>query len=94
MWNPLITQLGARPEQCYFWATHAGAELDLLVVAKGRRKGFEIKRTVSPQVTPSMRAALRDLKLDSLDVIHAGQDTFPLARKIRAVSLSRLGDAG
>ncbi len=90
----LITQLGARPEQCYFWATHAGAELDLLVVAKGRRKGFEIKRTVSPQVTPSMRAALRDLKLDSLDVIHAGQDTFPLARKIRAVSLSRLGDAG
>jgi hypothetical protein len=89
----LIAQLGARPEQCYFWATHAGAELDLLVVAKGRRRGFEIKRTVSPRVTPSMQVALHDLKLDSLDVIHAGQDTFPLARKIRAVSLSRLGDA-
>ena len=40
-----------------------------------------------------MQVAMRDLKLDSLDVIHAGQDTFPLARKIRAVSLSRLGDA-
>jgi uncharacterized protein len=89
----LIAQLGARPEQCYFWATHAGAELDLLVVAKGRRRGFEIKRTVSPRVTPSMQVALHDLKLDSLDVIHAGQDTFPLAHKIRAVSLSRLGDA-
>ena len=88
----LIAQLGARPEQCYFWATHAGAELDLLVVAKGRRRGFEIKRTVSPRVTPSMQVALHDLKLDSLDVIHAGQDTFPLARKIRAVSISRLGD--
>jgi predicted AAA+ superfamily ATPase len=88
----LIAQLGARPEQCYFWATHAGAELDLLVVAKGRRRGFEIKRTVSPRVTPSMQVALHDLKLDSLDVIHAGQDTFPLAHKIRAVSLSRLGD--
>jgi hypothetical protein len=88
----LIAQLGARPEQCYFWATHAGAELDLLVVAKGRRRGFEIKRTVSPRVTPSMQVALHDLKLDSLDVIHAGQDTFPLARKIRAVSFSRLGD--
>jgi predicted AAA+ superfamily ATPase len=88
----LIAQLGARPEQCYFWATHTGAELDLMVVAKGRRRGFEIKRTVSPRVTPSMQVALHDLKLDSLDVIHAGQDTFPLARKIRAVSISRLGD--
>jgi predicted AAA+ superfamily ATPase len=88
----LIAQLGARPEQCYFWATHAGAELDLLVVAKGRRKGFEIKRTVSPRVTPSMQVALHDLKLDSLDVIHAGKDTFPLADRIRAVSVSRLGD--
>jgi hypothetical protein len=88
----LIAQLGARPEQCYFWATHTGAELDLLVVAKGRRRGFEIKRTVSPRVTPSMQAALHDLKLDSLDVIHAGKDTFPLADKTQAVSLSRLGD--
>ena len=88
----LIAKLGARPEQCYFWATHAGAELDLLVVAKGRRRGFEIKRTVSPRVTPSMQAALHDLKLDSLDVIHAGKDTFPLADKTQAVSLSRLGD--
>jgi predicted AAA+ superfamily ATPase len=88
----LIAQLGARPEQCYFWATHTGAELDLLVVAKGRRRGFEIKRTVSPRVSPSMQVALHDLKLDSLDVIHAGQDTFPLARKVRAVSLARLGD--
>jgi predicted AAA+ superfamily ATPase len=90
----LIAQLGARPEQCYFWATHAGAELDLLVVANGRRRGFEIKRTVSPRVTPSMQAALHDLKLDSLDVIHAGKDTFPLANRIQAVSVSRLGGAG
>ena len=88
----LITRIGARPEQCYFWATHSGAELDLVVVAKGRRRGFEIKRTVSPRVTPSMRVALHDLKLDSLDVIHAGQDTFPLAPNIRAFSIARLGD--
>ena len=88
----LITQLGARPEQCYFWATHSGAELDLLVVAKGRRMGFEIKRTVSPRVTTSMQVALHDLKLDSLDVIHAGKDTFPLAPNVRAVSIARLGD--
>ena len=86
----IIGQLGVRPDQCYYWATHAGAELDLLVVAGGRRRGFEIKRTVAPKVTPSMQVALHDLKLDSLDVIHAGRDTFSLAKNIRAVSLHHL----
>ena len=86
----IIGQLGARPDQCYYWATHAGAELDLLVMAGGRRRGFEFKRTVAPKVTPSMQVALHDLKLDSLDVIHAGRDTFPLAKTIRAVSLRQL----
>jgi hypothetical protein len=27
----------------YFWATHAGAELDLLLMTRGRRYGFEFK---------------------------------------------------
>ncbi len=72
---------GARPEQCYFWATHAGAELDLLVVAKGRRSGFEIKAHRFPaRDTLYGKPLLDDLKLD-LDVIHAGQDTFPLAHR-------------
>lgn len=85
-----IRQLEARPEECYFWATHTGAELDLLVVRGRRRFGFEIKRTEEPRVTPSMRSALTDLKLDALDVIHAGKETFPLAPRIRAVSLGRI----
>ncbi len=88
----IIGQINARPEQCFYWATHAGAELDLLVTAGGRRRGFAIKRTVAPKVTASMHVALRDLRLDSLDVIHAGRDTFPLARNVRAVSLYRLDD--
>jgi uncharacterized protein len=88
----IIARLGARPDQCFFWATHTGAELDLLVVAGGRRLGFEIKRTVSPSVTTSMQVALRDLKLDTLFVIHAGAETFPLGKQIRAVALSRLLD--
>ncbi|HEX7507255.1 MAG TPA: hypothetical protein VF550_10825 [Polyangia bacterium] len=87
-----IGHMGARADQCYYWATHSGAELDLLVVAGGRRRGFEIKRTVAPKVTPSMQVALQDLKLDSLDVIHAGRDNFPLAKNIRAVSLHRVDE--
>jgi hypothetical protein len=52
--------------------------------------GFEFKLTSAPAVTPSMRAALVDLKLDRLDVVHAGKLTFPLGQKIRAVALARL----
>jgi predicted AAA+ superfamily ATPase len=86
----VIRQLGARVEECFFWATHGGSELDLLVVRGSQRLGFEIKRTTSPKITPSMRHALSDLKLRSLVVIHAGDTTFPLDKKIRAVALSRL----
>jgi predicted AAA+ superfamily ATPase len=79
--NAVVHRLGARPEECFFWATHAGAELDLLVVRGRRRLGFEFKRTVAPKVTRSVRTALEDLGLQRLDVIHAGDQTFPLGRR-------------
>jgi hypothetical protein len=85
-----IARLNAPRERTHFWATHAGAELDLLVVHGGMRRGFEVKRTVAPRITRSMRVALDDLRLDSMDVLHAGADTFPLAERIRAVSVARL----
>jgi uncharacterized protein len=85
-------QLGLRAGESYFWATHEGAELDLLAVRGRRRLGFEIKHTTAPSVTRSMRIALSDLQLERLDVIHAGRESFPLAPKIRAVALSRLLD--
>ena len=83
-------RLQADPEECYFWATHAGAELDLLVVRGRRRLGFELKRTTAPKLTRSMRAALGDLRLSRLDVVHAGRETFPLAPDVRAVAANRL----
>jgi predicted AAA+ superfamily ATPase len=86
----IVKRLEARFDECFFWATHSGAELDLLVTRGSASRGFEIKRTSSPVVTPSMRSALADLKLDSLDVVHAGDRTFDLAPRIRAVALSRL----
>ena len=86
----VITRLGARTEECYFWAAHTGGELDLLVVRGRRRRGFEFKRTDSPRPTRSMHSALSNLKLDRIDVIHPGRHTFPLSERIRAVALSRL----
>jgi hypothetical protein len=88
--SQVVDHLRAGRHECFFWRTHAGAELDLLVVHGRSRRGFEFKRTTAPSVTPSMRQALVDLGLSSLDVIHAGTETFPLTRKIRAVALSRL----
>ncbi len=86
----LVQHLGARPQECFFWATHAGAELDLLVVRGKRRLGFEFKYTGSPAVTRSMRTAIEDLGLERLCVVHAGKDTFPLGRNIEAVALGRI----
>jgi uncharacterized protein len=84
--DQLLQRLRVRADEAYFWRTHTGAELDLLVVRRGRRFGFEVKRTSSPTVTPSMRIALADLKLSSLSVIHAGQESYPLTDKIHALS--------
>ncbi len=88
--DQLVRLLGFGTEECFFWATHAGAELDLLMVRGRKRIGFEIKRTTSPQLTPSIKHACSDLKLDRVEVIHAGDHTFDLADNVRAVAIRRL----
>ena len=77
-------------EECYFWATQAGAELDLFIFKDGKRLGFEFKYTDSPKVTASMKIAFQDLKLDHLYVIFPGKATFPLAEGITAQGLESM----
>jgi len=84
--NQIIHILRVDIDECYFWATHAGAELDLLVVRGRKRTGFEIKFTSSPKVTPSMKIAVRDLKLNRLYLIHAGDKSYQVAGKIYAIA--------
>ena len=86
----VLRKTGASPEECFFWATHGGAELDLLTVRGRKRLGFEFKRTAAPSVTPSMRVALEDLGLARLYVVHGGEGAFPLAGRIRAVASGRI----
>jgi len=88
----IIRKLGVGNEECYFWATHAGLELDLLIIRGGMRIGFEIKRTSSPSLTPSMRNAINDLNLKQLYVIHAGDSCFDMNEKIKAVPICRILD--
>ena len=86
----VIEQLGLSEERAFFWSVHSGAELDLLVTRGRSRIGIEIKRTTAPKVTRSMRTAAEDLDLAETVVIHAGAESYRLARNIRAVAARRL----
>ena len=79
-----------RPEGAYFWATHTGAELDLLLVRRGRRYGVEVKFQDAPRLTPSMRIALSDLRLQRLTVLYPGKLPYELDRRVRVVPLAEL----
>ncbi len=78
------------PSEAYFWATYAGAELDLLLMKNGRRYGVEFKRTDAPALTRSMMAALADLKLDHLTVIYPGDRHYALAERVSVVPAREL----
>ena len=78
----------ARPDEAYFWATHAGAELDLLMIKDGRRVGVEFKRADAPELTASMRIAMQDLALDALYVVYPGERRYRLAERVEAVPLA------
>lgn len=88
----VVSRLYVQPHECFFWATHAGAELDLLIVRGKKRWGFEVKRTSAPAITPSMRTAMTDLKLQRLFVVHAGEHSFDMAKNIRAIAVTHLLD--
>jgi predicted AAA+ superfamily ATPase len=80
------------PDEAYFWGTHGGAELDLLMFKDGRRVGVEIKHIDAPRLTPSMQIALRDLKLDFLYVVYPGERRYFLADRVEAVPLTAMAE--
>lgn len=79
-----------RPDEAYYWATHNGAEIDLVLFKNGRRIGVECKRADAPALTPSMRIALADLRLDRLHVVYPGEKTYALAKNVEVIPLAKL----
>ncbi|MBI5446204.1 MAG: hypothetical protein HY900_33945, partial [Deltaproteobacteria bacterium] len=79
-----------RTRDAYFWATHAGAELDLLVFARGKRYGFEFKYGDAPRTTRSMFTALEDLKLEHLWVVHPGSERYAAEERITMLPLGQV----
>jgi predicted AAA+ superfamily ATPase len=80
----------ASPSDAYFWATHQGAELDLLLMKNGKRIGIEAKRADAPTLTPSMRIAIEDLRLDQLTVLYPGERQYTLSEKVTVVPVTAL----
>ena len=87
----LETVLGAaRAREAYFWRTHAGAELDLLLIRGSRRQGFEFKVSDAPTMTKSLHVALSDLKLAQAWVVYPGTKRYRIHEKVEVIPL---GDA-
>ena len=79
-----------RPDEVYFWGTHSGAELDLLLIKDNKCIGVECKRMDAPKLTPSMRAAMIDLELDKLVVVYPGSQPYSLAAGINVLPLAKI----
>ena len=86
----VLKALDAR--DAYFWATHQGAELDLLLFHGGKRIGIEIKRADAPVITKSIQIALTDLKLDRLLVLYPGAKAYTLDERVDVLPVAAVAD--
>ena len=93
-WEGFIVEQVAsmtRLHDIYFWTTHGGTEIDLLIMRGGQRMGIEAKYTDAPKMTRSIRIAIGDLELDRVFIIYPGPKSFPLEDKVQALSVLDIG---
>ena len=81
-------------DEAAFWATHQGAEIDLILRRGERLLGVECKRADAPSLTPSIRIALEDLGLERVAVVYPGEKRYPISDRVEGVPLSDLATAG
>ena len=84
------TLLAHGERDAYFYGTQRGAELDLLLLRRGRRWGFEFKCTGAPRTTKSMHTVIEDLGLAHLWVLYPGDQEYPLTDTITALPLQKI----
>jgi predicted AAA+ superfamily ATPase len=84
------TLKAVQPDETFFWATHQGAEIDLILLKAGHLLGVECKRIDAPSLTPSLRIAREDLRLERIAVVYPGVKRYPLAQWVEAVPLAAL----
>ena len=96
-WEGFVIEqvLGAEShDEAYFWATHQGAEIDLILRRGDRLFGVECKRVDAPRLTPSIRIALDDLRLERVAIVYPGTKRFALTDRVEAVPLGALAVPG
>ena len=84
------TLRSVEPDEAYFWATHQGAEIDLVMIKQGRMLGVECKRMDAPKMTPSLRIAMEDLKFERIAIVYPGPDRYFITDRIEAVPLAEV----
>ena len=96
-WEGFVLEqlLGSVPhDEAFFWATHQGAEIDLVLRRGDELLGVECKRTDTPRLTRSIVIAMEDLGLERVAVVYPGVKRFPLSEQVEAVPLAVMGGRG
>jgi predicted AAA+ superfamily ATPase len=96
-WEGFVIEQVLRSEphdEAFFWATHQGAEIDLVLRRGDRLLGVECKRADAPRRTRSIAIAISDLGLERVAIIHPGVKRYPVSEEVEAVPLSALSAPG
>ncbi len=96
-WEGFVIEqvLATQPhDEAFFWATHQGAEIDLILRRGNELVGVECKRADAPQLTRSMRTALEELGLSRILVVYPGSQRYPLSAQIDVVPLTHFASVG
>lgn len=71
------------------YRTHAGAEVDLVIEQPdGKVSAVEIKRTLSPKVTPGLIESMETLRADCGFIVIPQGESYPLSKTVSAISLA------
>lgn len=96
-WEGMVIEqlLAVEPhDDAWYWATHQGAEVDLVLRRGDRLYGIECKRADAPRLTRSMRTAVADLGLTAMAVVYPGERRYPLADGVEVVPLASITEPG
>lgn len=77
----------------YFWATHAGAELDLMIIRHGKRYGFEMKCADAPAMTKSLQSAIDSLGLEHAWIVYPGDSAWRVHERVQTLPIGHLVEA-
>jgi uncharacterized protein len=77
----------------YFYRTHDGAEIDLLLESAGKPTvAIEIKRSSAPKLERGFGVACDDLKIERRYVVYPGQEAYAMRNGVQAMSLAAMAE--